>query len=126
MLLASVLFLSLALQASGFIFNTDVVTLTDGTQLKGKREGNVIAFRGIPYAEAPVGNLRWAPPVSWTNPHFDKTIDASRFGSQCMQEDGGGSEDCLFINVFVNVNSNLTDAPVGVFIHGGSYTGNLN
>nr|CAH7767196.1 unnamed protein product [Callosobruchus chinensis] len=58
------------------------------------------SFRGIPYAEPPVGNLRFKPPVEKSN--WSGTLDATKEGSQCVQniEPVLGSEDCLFINVY--------------------------
>jgi para-nitrobenzyl esterase len=61
-------------------------------------------FLGIPYAEPPVGDRRWTPPVPhapWTTP-----LDASAFGGRCAQVDGpfgeaSTNEDCLYLNVYV-------------------------
>ena len=109
------------------------VVLPDGTKLQGKLEGSVSAFRGIRFAEPPVNSLRWAPPVPWTNTNIDQVYDATEFGHTCKQvmwgDDGlfspdHGSEDCLFLNVYVNLNATAVDGgllPVGVFVHGGSY-----
>lgn len=110
----------------------DIVTLPDGTQIQGIREGSVVSYRGIPFAEAPVGSRRWAPPVPWTNPNTSVVLDGTRFGSTCAQLLWGerdddrplmaGSEDCLFLNVFVDMNADASSpVPVGVFVHGGSY-----
>ncbi|XP_042870628.1 esterase E4-like [Penaeus japonicus] len=93
------------------------------------------AFRGIPFAEPPVGELRWSDPVEskdrWPGGH----LDASEFRSPCPQYDTAtnrvlGDEDCLYLNVFT---PKLPDAdkkdhedskdllPVFVFIHGGAF-----
>ena len=78
-------------------------------------------FLGIPYAAAPVGNRRWRP----TKPYGlfpGSLLQATQFGNQCTQA-GGGSEDCLFLNVYspqgTGVGSGL---PVMFWIHGGSLT----
>jgi para-nitrobenzyl esterase len=107
------------------------VTLPDGTQLLGKMEGNVAAYRGIRFAQPPLGNLRWAPPTPWVNTNINEVYDATNFGHTCRQalwgDDGlftdGGEEDCLFLNVYVNQNATVDSAtqPVGIFVHGGSY-----
>jgi para-nitrobenzyl esterase len=84
---------------------------------------DIIAFKGLPYAAPPVGDLRWKPPapvVSW-----DGVRDASTFGSRCVQ--GGRnatdlSEDCLFLNVYAP-RQTAEPLPVMVWIHGGGYTG---
>jgi hypothetical protein len=99
-----------------------VVRLRDGTRLQGIRvQGRAVnAFKGIRFAEAPVGNLRWAPPRAYTNPNSDPTVlvDAGRYGASCIQgiplSSPLGEEDCLFLNVWtpadVKFNSSL---PVG-------------
>jgi para-nitrobenzyl esterase len=98
--------------------------LIRGTQsgaVEGILEGNIIAFRGIPYAAPPIGNLRWRPPqppFSWSG-----IRNASSFGNTCMQSnDVGqavGSEDCLVLNVYVSQNLKGPRQPVMVFLHGG-------
>ncbi|XP_061709566.1 esterase E4-like [Cydia pomonella] len=90
-------------------------TLYDGSTYYG--------FKGIPYAQAPLGQLRFRaplPPQSWKG-----IRQATEYGSICAQNEGGpnsvfqGSEDCLFLNVFTKSLHGRT--PVMVFIHGGSY-----
>ncbi|CAE7560468.1 cryS, partial [Symbiodinium microadriaticum] len=107
------------------------VTLPDGTQLKGKSEGTTTTFKGIPFAQPPVGDLRWAPPQPWVNPDVSQVLDATDWGNVCVQKkEGGGNEDCLYLNVFVNMDmaNSTSKLPVGIYVHGGSYTdgsGNL-
>ncbi|KAK4879863.1 hypothetical protein RN001_008009 [Aquatica leii] len=87
------------------------------------------AFRGIPFAEAPLEDLRFRPPVPLPQNLSGHVIDASRDRSACIQFQENpveGSEDCLYINVytpqFVNVSKLL---PVMVWIYGGGfYKGN--
>ena len=76
--------------------------------VEGKEMGPVHAFLGIPYAAAPVGDLRWKPPVAPAK--WNGVRKAMEFGSHCMQTnvygdmvfpDPGGSEDCLSLNVWV-------------------------
>ncbi|XP_058792783.1 juvenile hormone esterase-like [Phymastichus coffea] len=89
------------------------------------------SFKGIPYAEPPLGYLRFKPPVP-KNPWQD--ILSTRIeGPNCVQKDFiyqtnyTGSEDCLYLNVYTpkldlqNDNSNLL--PVMVWIYGGSFKG---
>jgi para-nitrobenzyl esterase len=92
-------------------------------------DGKVRAFLGLPYAAAPVGDLRWKtpqPPLKWKGER-----DATAFGARCAQNhvfddmvfmDSGPSEDCLFLNVYAPAgakgNSKL---PVMFWIHGGGY-----
>lgn len=93
--------------------------------IEGSVEGKTIAFRGIPYASAPVADLRWrAPqPVSpWT-----QVREAKQFAPVCMQQmipmdepqQTSASEDCLFLNVWKPAAASAKARPVVVWIHGG-------
>ncbi|MEM1142709.1 MAG: carboxylesterase family protein [Pseudomonadota bacterium] len=104
---------------------------------------SVEAFLGVPYAQPPVGELRWSPPKSQT-PSAPRTIDASAFANACMQgshqtdwyhgviEDFGGdpavfpapsvSEDCLYLNIWRPAQVTESPQPTIVFVHGGSHT----
>ncbi len=98
------------------------VHLADG-DLIGMVEGGVEQYRGIRYAEAPVGALRWAAPKptgAWTG-----SQDATRFGAACPQQVTPfsdnllNSEDCLFLNVYVPEGASAAPRPVIVWIPGG-------
>ncbi len=85
------------------------------------------SFKGIPYAKAPVGALRWRAPQpvdAWSG-----VRDASRFGPDCMQpkeypelRGTGMSEDCLSVNVWTPARTSAERLPVMVWIYGGGFT----
>ncbi len=104
--------------------NKTPAIVTESGPLKGIIDGKITEFLGIPYAAPPVGNLRWMPPQSFGTWHG--LLDASTFGNQCTQG-GGGSEDCLFLNIYVpnfkkNGNKHGGATPVMFWIHGGGLT----
>lgn len=113
--------------ASALAQDRPVVTLDTG-QVQGVIEGDVQAFRGIPYAAPPVGDLRWRAPAA--TPAWEGVKDASAYGAACPQppgrtepwaQVGPTNEDCLFLNVW-RPDTDATDLPVMVFIHGGGFS----
>ncbi len=106
----------------------DVVISMPSGAVKGRRESSVMVFKGIPYAEPPVGALRFRAPrpvKAWKG-----TRDALDFGPASIQELAWGraypfgpisamSEDCLTLNVWAPVDA--ASRPVIVWIHGGGY-----
>lgn len=96
-------------------------------QVAGIVEGDVRAFKGIPFAKPPVGEARWKAPAPL--PRWDGVRDASEFGPACAQptargvsvysqDIGATSEDCLTLNIWSP--KAATNAPVLVWIHGGA------
>ena len=92
-------------------------------------DGKVVAFKGIPYAAPPVGNLRWQPPMPAAK--WKGVKQATDFGSHCVQQSGypdmifhdpGESEDCLTLNVWTPKGAKPGSLPVMVWIFGGGYT----
>ena len=96
--------------------------------VQGAAERGVIAFKGIPYAEPPVGPLRWAPPQPvkpWRG-----VRPALHFGADCMQLPTPGDmaplrtepeEDCLYLNVWRPRSATARRLPVMVWIYGGGF-----
>jgi carboxylesterase type B len=105
---------------------------TQSGQLTGAaaRDPSVTVFKGVPYAAAPVGGLRWrAPraPASWKGVRA-----ADQFGPQCPQRPMGPpgaairppmSEDCLTLNIWTGAQSGKERRPVFVWIYGGRFSG---
>jgi len=98
-----------------------VVRIQSG-EIRGIASINGSAFLGIPFARPPTGNLRWRPPVPelpWPG-----TRAADKMPVACAQRsmlgDFVGSEDCLYLNVWVPPDIHPNEKlPVFFFIHGG-------
>src|SRR5713101_6214008 len=103
------------------------VVHVDGGPIRGAVVSGGYAFKGVPYAAAPTGELRWRPPAPVTAWHGVR--DATQFGADCPQVPSSFStapydEDCLFLNVYTkSLHGDDGDGlPVLVWIHGGGYT----
>ena len=100
--------------------NEPDVACTQQGAVRGGVEGDMLAFKGIPYARPPVGPLRWKPTVA-AEPWSD-VRDGSRFGAICPQISGQevkGDEDCLTINVWRPRVITTQPLPVMVWLTGG-------
>ena len=106
------------------------VLALDNGRIAGEAAGDIVIFRGIPYAAPPVGELRWRMPkkaAPWAG-----VRDATKFGLPCPQASTEGvtditryggapeptGEDCLTLNVWAPAHA--SHAPVMVWIHGGA------
>jgi para-nitrobenzyl esterase len=93
-----------------------LVKLKQG-QVQGFVRDDVNVFRALPFAEPPVGDLRWRepkPPKSW-----EGVRAANVNGSACNQ-----AEDCLFLYVWRPANADAkSKLPVFMWIHGGGFGG---
>jgi para-nitrobenzyl esterase len=102
----------------------------DSGLISGSTVGDVRVFKGIPFAQPPIGELRWKPPLRvkpWTG-----IRPCNDFGPSCPQPDilrrvygaklGKTGEDCLYLNVWTGARGPGEKRPVMVWLHGGGYT----
>jgi para-nitrobenzyl esterase len=97
-------------------------------ELRGVQTADVIAFKGVPYAAPPVGDLRWRAPQRAAK--WQGIRDAAQHGAICMQKmpnpDNGigqypASEDCLTLGVWTTKLDRTAKQPVMLWIHGGGF-----
>ena len=89
---------------------------------------NIQSFKGIPFAQPPVGNLRWKAPqpvTNWTGIKQTKkfgprAVQSNIFGDMGFRSDGI-SEDCLYLNVWSPAKSSDEKLPVLVYFYGGGF-----
>lgn len=108
----------------------ELVVSTTGGLVRGRAAGATAVWRGIRYAEAPTGPLRWRAPVP-ARP-WPGVADCGEFGPAAPQQrnpavrlgpDVRLDEDCLFLNVQRPAGARAGDGlPVMVWVHGGAYT----
>ena len=112
-------------------------TETEYGKVRGVRGNNPMhtIYKGIPYAAAPVGDLRWKRPephAKWTG-----VLDCNEFPPACPQPESWNmtstweedycqwipkySEDCLYLNIWTPASSKDEKLPVYVWFHGGAY-----
>jgi para-nitrobenzyl esterase len=107
---------------------SDLVVRTEAGLVRGARDGDVVWFKGVPFAQPPVGDLRWQAPKpvkAWSG-----VRPADQFGDDCISLPEVGmyspsrarqSEDCLYLNIWkpAKVQGRL---PVMVWIYGGGFS----
>lgn len=114
------LLIILFLPISTVLAQSPTITIEDGT-LTGTGT-NIWVFKGIPYAVAPIGDLRWKPPIPFH--HWKNNLQATKFGCACPQSGDPKekvSEDCLTLNIWAPAPQKEKKLPVMVWIHGGGF-----
>ncbi len=105
---------------------------TSSGDVSGLNKSRVIIWEDIPYAEPPVGDLRWKAPKEINSPKTIKPTDnnfcvqrPSSLGGVDGDGDYVGSEDCLYLDIFAPRKVNSEKLPVMFWIHGGGNTSGL-
>ncbi|KAI0942553.1 hypothetical protein AcW1_003150 [Taiwanofungus camphoratus] len=131
LVLLSSLFVSMSVLTGSFALLPDTtVTLSYGS-FQGVAEGNISSFLGMPFAQPPLGNLRFAPPQE-PQP-FHGVRQAVEYGAACPQQaqtipaglpfnlsasrpPPNVSEDCLFVNVIKPASTTIGDKLPVLFV----------
>lgn len=101
--------------------------MTASGSVVGASSDGIESWQGMPYAAPPIGPLRWRPPQSASS--WDRPLKANALASSCAQNAdlgvfarAGGSEDCLYLNVYRSIDESRggNQKPVFVWIHGGA------
>ena len=129
---ASFLFYSFIVNKAAFL----AVVKTEGGLVSGVKNstGDVIAYKGIPFAAPPVGNLRWKAPqpvAQWEgvkkcdafgpSPMQPKPVPFMVYTSEFLIPVKPISEDCLYLNVWTNAKTKTDKKAVFVWIYGGGF-----
>lgn len=110
------------------VFAAEARVRTHDGILAGTTEGDLRIFKGVPFAQPPVGELRWKEPQPVRK--WQGVREATRFAPRCMQRplfsdmmfrSNGLSEDCLYLNVWTSAKNANAKLPVLVYIYGGGF-----
>ena len=109
--------------------NSSIKINTSSGSVQGAIKRGILFWEDIPYAVAPVGDLRWKAPRELVSP---ESFIESKEGNGCLQEASiyagiqgegiVGQEDCLYLDIQAPVNNSNRRLPVMFWIHGGGNT----
>lgn len=131
MLTASVISYSFVVNKANFL----TVVPTEAGLVSGVKIDDIAAYKGIPFAAPPVGDLRWKAPQSakhWhgvreciafsASPMQAKPTPFMVYTSEFLIPESPISEDCLYLNVWTGAKTKADKRPVFVWIYGGGFT----
>jgi para-nitrobenzyl esterase len=104
------------------------VIKTEAGAVRGSNDGVVESWKGIPFAAAPIGPLRWRAPQP--TPNWSDVREATAYGHDCMQEPFPSdaaplgtppAEDCLYLNIWRPAKRVNRKLPVIFWIYGGGF-----
>lgn len=107
--------------------SSNLIVSTDYGKIRGKERTSCLgesflSFKGIPFAKPPIGELRFKDPEPPTS--FEDVLDATEEKPGCLAYNSwlnkyDGSEDCLYLNIYVKNTNPAKPYPVMVYIYGG-------
>ncbi len=106
--------------------NMTIVSV-EGGRVQGVTENNLTVFKGIPFAQPPIGDLRWKAPQPVKE--WEGILKADTFAPACSQmklnypgaKPLATSEDCLYLNIWTPAKSSKEKLPVMFWIYGGGF-----